>query len=160
MGVVKNVLLSSYEDIESSSDADEFIESSDEDEFKLTEIKPFKKFRGFNVVKREQYGTTSIYVVDEEKKTKQWEKECTILCLETEYGVQKAIVKLQSPGLVCYFKMWETEINGALELLGFPHVTFVYDNMMYPKTKLIQPQPKNFILKSVFIKEGKTYPKL
>ena len=38
----------------------------DEDEFKPIEIKPLRELPGFNVVKHEQYGTTSIYVVDEE----------------------------------------------------------------------------------------------
>ena len=83
--------------------------------------------------------------------------------VKTKYGEQKAEVRLQSPGLVCDFKMWETLTNGALERVGFPHVTFVWGNMMYPKTKLTQPnipQPKNFILKSVFIEEGKAYPQL
>ena len=39
-----------------SSDEDE-----DEDKFKPIEVKPLKKLSGFNVVKHEQYGTTSIY---------------------------------------------------------------------------------------------------
>ena len=136
-----------------------FTYSSDEDEdkFKPIEVKPLKELSGFNVVKHEQYGTTSIYVVDEEKKTKPWEKYCTI-------DEQTAKVRLQSPSLICDFKMWKTLTNGALELLGFPHVTFVRGNMMYPKTKLTQPsipQPKKFILKSMFINtEGKAFPQL
>ena len=50
-----------------------------------------------------------------------------------------AKIKLQPPGLVCAFKMCETLTSCALELLGFPHVMFVWGNMMYPKTKLTQP---------------------
>ena len=69
------------------------------------------------------------------KKTKLWEKYCAILrFVKAKYGEQKA----ESPGLVCDFKMSETLTNDALELLGFPHVTFVWGNMIYPKTKLTQ----------------------
>ena len=81
-----------------------------------------------------------------------------------KYGEQKAYVRLQSSGLVYDFKQWVRLTNGALELLGFPHVTFVWGNMMYLKTKLTHPtrlKPKKFILKSVFInKEGKAFPQL
>ena len=79
----------------------------DEDKFKPIEVKPLKELSGFNVVKHKQYGMTSIYVVDEEKKTKPWEKYCTILgFVKTKYGEQTAKVRLQSLGLVCDFKMF------------------------------------------------------
>ena len=114
--------------------------SSDEDEFKPIEVKPRKELRQYKVVKHIQHGTTSIYVVDEEWKTEPWLECCTIFgFVKTKYGEQKANVKIQSPGLVRYFKQWETLINGGLELLGFSHVTFVWGNMMYPKTKLTHP---------------------
>ena len=58
--------ISSDEDTETLS---VFTKSSDEDEFKLIEVKPLKELPGFNVVKHNQHGPTSIYVVDEEKKT-------------------------------------------------------------------------------------------
>ena len=91
MRVVKNALLSSDED---------------EDEFKPKEVKPCKKLREYNFVKHEKYGTTNIYVVDEEEKNRPWEKNCTILSFKkSEYGEQKAEVKLESPGLVCAFKL-------------------------------------------------------
>ena len=121
----------------------------------------------FNVVKDEQHGTTSIHILREDLNTKPWEKYCTIDdFVKTKYNYRKANVRLNSPGLVSDFKQWELLINGGLEVTGFPNakVTFVWGNMMYPKTKLthrIRPQPKNFILKSVFInKEGKAYPQL
>ena len=116
----------------------------DEDEFKPIEVKPLKELRQYKVVKHEQYGTTSNNVVDEEWKIKPWHECYTILgFVKTKYGEQKANVKLQLPCLVQYFKQWETLINGGLELLGFPHVTFVWGNMMYPKTKLTHPtRPK------------------
>ena len=95
-----------------------FSYSSDEDEFKPIEVKPHKELRGYNVVRHEKYGTTSIYVVDEGEKTRPWGKYCTILgFVKTKYGEQKSEVRLQSPYLVCDLKMWETLINGGLELL-------------------------------------------
>ena len=70
----------------------------DEDEFKLIEVKPCKKLRGYHVVKHEKYGTFSIYLVDEEENTRPWEKKCTILSFKkSKYGEQKAEVKLESP---------------------------------------------------------------
>ena len=151
-----------------SSDKDEFTKSSDEDDFKPIKVKLRRVCDDdFNVVKHKQHGATSIYVLRKDLNTKPWEKYCTIDdFVKTKYNDRKANVRLHSPGLVFYFKQWETLINGGLEIIGFTNakITFVWGNMMYPKTKLthrIIPQPKNFILKSVFInKEGKAYPQL
>ena len=84
------------------------------------------------------------------RKNRPWEKNCTILSFKkSKYGEQKAEVKLESPGLVCAFKLWETMINGGLELLGFLHLMFVWGNMIYPKTKLTSTQnQKTFYLKA------------
>ena len=135
----------------------------DDDPDKFNPIK-VKELSGFNVVKHKQYGTTSIYVVDKDLKTRPCEKKYYAILglVKMKYGDQKANVRLQSPALVYDFKNWETLIKGALEILGFPHVTFIWGNMMYPKTKLLlTTQPKSFILKNVFInKEGKAYPQL
>ena len=143
---------------------DEFTESID-GFTKIKEIKPLKELPGFKVVKHKQHSTTSIYVVHKNLEHESRHKYCTILdFVRTKYGDRKANVRLQSSGLVDFFKKWETLINGGLEIMGFPTVTLLWGNRMYPKTKLthpIRPESKEFILKSVFInKKSKAYQQL
>ena len=84
-------------------------------------------------------------------------EDCEIRKKKTDYGNQKAVVKL-SPKKVIKMTKIEKEVNKHLEKEGLSHIKLVYGNRVYPKIKIVQ---KPLDLKGVWIKDEKNpYPQL
>ena len=77
---------------------------------------------------------------------------------KTDYGYQKAVLKLPSEKAIKMIKI-EEEVNKHLEKEGLSHIKLVYGNRVYPKIKI--DSPKILLLKGVWINaEKKQYPLL
>ena len=82
-------------------------------------------------------------------------EDCDIVKIDkTEFDYQKAVVELDDQVLYDLMSGWEDQINKYLEDQKVTPVTILYDNRIYPKTYLDNPNNASVIkIKGVWIND-------